>query len=192
MKLRVNEIFYSLQGEGARAGRASIFIRLSDCNLRCDFCDTEFTSGRDMTIEEIREEVLKYPCNEIVWTGGEPTLQLTAEILREFSAGRGFIHCIETNGTGPIPEGIDFVSLSPKVAEHVVKKNVPECDEVRYVRAAGQAIPEPATKAKHHFVSPLAIGDKIDAAALQHCIALCLGNPVWRLSVQQHKMWGVR
>jgi len=192
MKLRVNEIFYSLQGEGMRAGRPSIFIRLSDCNLRCDFCDTEFTSGRDMTLDEIREEVMKYPCSEIVWTGGEPTLQLTEEILAEFTGDRGFYHCIETNGTNPVPDGIDFISLSPKVAEHVVKRNVPQCDEVRYVRAAGQSIPQPATQAEHYFLSPLAIGDKIDAASLQHCIALCLDNPGWRLSVQQHKLWGVR
>lgn len=192
MKLKVNEIFYSLQGEGARAGRPSIFIRLSDCNLRCDFCDTEFISGKDMTVDEVREAVLKFPCNEIVWTGGEPTLQLTAEILKEFNGDRGFIHCIETNGTHPVPEGIDFISLSPKVAEHVVKKNVPKCNEVRYVRAAGMAIPEPSTDAEKWYLSPLANGDKIDTASLKHCIDLCLKNPGWALSMQQHKVWGVR
>lgn len=189
--MKVNEIFYSLQGEGARAGEPSIFVRLSDCNLRCDFCDTEFTSGTEMTVEQILQELRKFPGMTIVWTGGEPTLQLTEEICNEFQAA-GYKQCIETNGTGKVPSAIDFISLSPKVAEHIVKKNVPICDEVRYVRGPGQAIPEPATDASFYYVSPMAKGDQIPLDSLEHCIALCLRNPRWRLSVQQHKVWRVR
>lgn len=189
--MKVNEIFYSLQGEGARAGEPSIFIRLSDCNLRCDFCDTEFVSGKEMTIGEIMEELKRYPCKVIVWTGGEPTLQLTDEICEQFQQA-GFRQCIETNGTGKVPMAIDFISLSPKVAEHIVKKNVPVCDEVRYVRAPGQQIPQPATDASYLYLSPQADGDKISAQSLEHCVRLCMQNPQWRLSVQQHKIWGVR
>jgi organic radical activating enzyme len=189
MTLKVNEIFYSLQGEGARAGKPSIFIRLSDCNLRCTFCDTEFVSGREMTTREILQYIKAFPCNEIVWTGGEPTLQLTNEVLDEFP---GYYHCIETNGTNPIPEKIHYIALSPKVAEHVIRKNVPSCDEVRYVRGPGMAIPEPATEAKRKYISPMADGDKISMEALRHCIRLCLENPEWSLSVQQHKLWGIR
>ena len=96
MKLVVNEIFYSLQGEGARAGRPSIFIRLSKCNLRCSFCDTEFDSGEEMTLQEMLNEIKKYGCKWIVWTGGEPTLQLTDEMVAFFKHN-GFLQAIETN-----------------------------------------------------------------------------------------------
>lgn len=187
--LKVNEIFYSLQGEGIRAGRPSIFIRLSDCNLRCDFCDTEFASGSEYSMGQLRDAIAKFPCREIIWTGGEPTEQLTEDILKNF---QDYENCIETNGTNPVPRGIHFISLSPKVAEHIVKKNVPECNEIRYVRASGQAIPVPSSRAIYKYLSPMAKGDKLDKAAVDWCIQLCLQNPEWAMSVQQHKIWGVR
>ena len=74
----INEIFYSLQGEGVHMGKASIFIRLSRCNLRCSFCDTEFDTGKEMTLEELRDAIAPYPGRRIILTGGEPTLQHTA------------------------------------------------------------------------------------------------------------------
>lgn len=77
--LKVNEVFYSLQGEGARAGEASIFVRLSDCDLTCGFCDTEFKSGKELSFEELLAALRLYPCSWIVWTGGEPALQLTGQ-----------------------------------------------------------------------------------------------------------------
>ena len=70
MKLNVNEIFYSLQGEGGRMGEPSIFIRLTKCNLACSFCDTDFASGSDMALEEILNTIKAYPCKWIIWTGG--------------------------------------------------------------------------------------------------------------------------
>ena len=94
----INEIFYSLQGEGVHMGKASIFIRLSRCNLRCSFCDTEFDSGTEMTIEELRDAIASYPGRRIIWTGGEPTLQLTEETVAYFKA-LGYHQSIETNGT---------------------------------------------------------------------------------------------
>ena len=94
----INEIFYSLQGEGVHMGKASIFIRLSRCNLRCSFCDTEFDTGTEMTLEELRDAIAPYPGRRIIWTGGEPTLQLTAETVAYFKA-LGYHQSIETNGT---------------------------------------------------------------------------------------------
>ena len=91
----INEIFYSLQGEGVHMGKASIFIRLSRCNLRCSFCDTEFDSGTEMTIEELRDAIAPYPGRRIIWTGGEPTLQLTEETVAYFKA-LGYHQSIET------------------------------------------------------------------------------------------------
>jgi len=86
--LKIKEIFYSLQGEGQRAGEASIFIRLAGCNLNCLFCDTDWSGGYKLSILQIEKEINKFPCRWIVWTGGEPTLQLTDEIISYFD----FIH----------------------------------------------------------------------------------------------------
>ena len=84
MHLNVNEIFYSLQGEGGRTGQASIFIRLAKCNLTCSFCDTDFERGVKMTLDEVLREIGQYGCKWIIWTGGEPTLQLTDDIVAFF------------------------------------------------------------------------------------------------------------
>jgi organic radical activating enzyme len=84
MNLNVNEIFYSLQGEGGRTGQASIFIRLAKCNLACSFCDTDFERGVKMSLEEVFKEIEKYNCKWIIWTGGEPALQLNDKIVAFF------------------------------------------------------------------------------------------------------------
>jgi 7-carboxy-7-deazaguanine synthase len=199
--LDVNEIFYSLQGEGGRAGEPSLFIRLQGCKAQhaCYAsgvrCDTEFTSGKAMTVEEIYAALQKITtrCTWIVWTGGEPTDQLTTSIV-EYFALQGYSQAIETSGLNPVPEGIDYIALSPKVAEHVIRKNFPSgnINELRYVRRPGQQIPRPSVIADHYYLSPHHEGETLNAASLQHCIQLCLDNPVWRLSVQQHKLWSVR
>ena len=98
MNLKVNEIFYSLQGEGGRQGEASIFIRLTGCNLACDFCDTDFEDGKEMSLNEILTIIQAYPCRWIIWTGGEPTLQLTDKVL-VFFRREGYLQAIESNGT---------------------------------------------------------------------------------------------
>ena len=107
----VNEIFYSLQGEGLNMGRASIFIRLSKCNLSCSFCDTEYESGTEMSLEELRDHIAQWPCRRIIWTGGEPTLQLTEEVVAYFKA-LGYHQSIETNGTRRPPHGLDYITCS--------------------------------------------------------------------------------
>jgi 7-carboxy-7-deazaguanine synthase len=197
--LHVNEVFLSLQGEGFRAGHASVFVRLSGCDLTCSFCDTEFTSGKEMTVSELECAIIR-AVNEviqtsdvtdmwIVWTGGEPTLQLTAEVVAYFKA-RGWKQAIETNGNHSVPPGLNWVACSPKVAEHVLAKHFPDgVDELRYVRHAGQpAVPEPQITAKYYYLSPRFDGDRVNEANLKHCIRLCLENPKWHLSVQSHKL----
>lgn len=198
----VNEMFYSLQGEGARAGTANVFVRLSACNLKCSRdvdgfdCDTEFTSGVAMTGEEIVERarsmlpVTDRPEPAVIVTGGEPLLQLDTDLVARFKAA-GFFLAVETNGTLPAPVGIDWVSCSPKTAEHTLK--LEHAAELRYVRGALQGIPKPRVKTRHHYLSPAFNADgSIDRDALRTCVALCLANPLWRLSVQQHKLWAVR
>lgn len=108
--MKVSEIFYSLQGEGFRAGHPSIFIRLADCNLACGFCDTEFNSGREFTDEELLKEISKHPGKWIVWTGGEPLLQLKAETVELFRAA-GYKQALETNGSQPIGDLVLDLSL---------------------------------------------------------------------------------
>jgi 7-carboxy-7-deazaguanine synthase len=190
--MKINEIFYSLQGEGARSGEASIFIRLSGCDLACSFCDTEFVSGSNLSDAELLSKISQYPSKWIVWTGGEPTLQLKDESVKYFSLA-GYSQAIETNGNNKVPSGIDWVVVSPKVADHVLKRNFPNgCDELRYAWHSGKEfVPEPSIKAKHYYISPICDGNEFSKQNLQHCIKLCLKNPKWKLSLQQHKLWGI-
>lgn len=197
MNLKISEIFYSLQGEGARAGTPTIFIRLQGCKAKfaCAAmgikCDTEFESGKEYSCEQLYNFIKDIPSWEITWTGGEPTDQLTDEIIAYFKQ-KGYFQAIETSGLNPVSNGLDFVCISPKIAEHIIKKNFPNgCDELRYVRHKGQNIPQPAIEAKHYWVSPHSDGFTINAENLKHCIELCLQNPKWKLSVQNHKLWNI-
>lgn len=198
----VNEIFYSLQGEGKRAGDPSLFVRLSGCNLQCAVepgpkspggfdCDTEFVSGRKMTAEDIVAECkhLAPCCNWIVLTGGEPTLQ-TDQALIDTLKTNGFFLAIETNGTRPVLPGIDWITLSPKVAEHALKQLT--ATEVKYVRGFGQGVPKTKVEADHYLISPAFDGQNLDARALSWCIQLCKDHPKWKLSLQTHKFLQVR
>jgi len=197
MSLKISEIFYSLQGEGARAGTATIFIRLQGCKAKfaCAAmgikCDTEFESGKEYSLDQLYNFIKDIPSWEITWTGGEPTDQLTDEIVSYFKQ-KGYYQAIETSGLNPVPNGLDFVCISPKVAEHIIKKNFPKgCEELRYVRHKGQEIPQPAIDAKYYWVSPHSDGFTINSENLKHCIELCLQNPKWKLSVQNHKLWNI-
>lgn len=200
MSYQVNEVFYSLQGEGARAGTANVFVRFSGCNLRCAVsthgfdCDTEFASGRRFEAGDLVDEIRRAggACRNVILTGGEPLLQVDGalvEALRE----AGYWIAVETNGTREVPDGIAWVSLSPKVAEHAIKTQ--RADEIRYVRAAGQGIPKPPpilAEGARLFVSPAFDGNQPAREAFAWCIRLVKEHPEWALSVQQHKAWGVR
>lgn len=198
MSLKISEIFYSLQGEGIRAGTPTIFIRLSGCKAKnaCFAlgikCDTEFESGAEFSISELELHIKNIAplCKEITWTGGEPADQLTEQIVQHFK-DKGYYQTIETSGLKPVPENLDFVCVSPKVAEHVIKKNFTKVNELRYVRHSGQAIPEPSILAEHYYISPHSDGLEINSENLAHCITLIKKNPKWKLSIQQHKIWKV-
>ena len=199
MKLKVSELFYSLQGEGARVGTPTVFIRLQGCKTKnaCYAsgikCDTEFESGKEITIEELKNAIenLTTECKEITWTGGEPLDQLTEEMVDYFKQ-LGYYQAIETSGLQPPVKGLDFICVSPKVAEHVVAKNFPDgVSELRYVRHKGQSVPEPSVKADHYWISPHSDGFTINRENLKHCIQLCEESPKWKLSVQNHKLWNI-
>ena len=119
---RINNIFYSLQGEGRNTGRAAVFVRFAGCNLRCPFCDTEFDSYREMTDEEIVETLQHLTPNTqhltdrllVVLTGGEPTLQVD-EAFVDLLHRHGYEVAMESNGTRPAPKNLDWLTVSPKV-----------------------------------------------------------------------------
>ena len=111
--MKVNEIFYSLQGEGYHVGSAAVFVRLSGCNLHCPFCDTQHESGTEMTDEEIVEAVKAYPARLVVITGGEPSLQLTKSLVNALHDIDKIV-AVETNGTHSLPGNVDWITLSPK------------------------------------------------------------------------------
>ena len=209
---RVNEIFYSLQGEGARAGDASVFVRFSGCNLRCSAltegfdCDTEFTSGRAMTAAEIVAEATALlpdtaPKGSIgvIFTGGEPMLQLDQALVELMRGVRQVGElCLESNGTHVIPVefALDHVVVSPKTAEHTIRADEAghAIHELRYVRRQGMAAPRPRIEtAHHHFISPAFQADgSLAREDLAWCVQLCKDHPRWALSMQLHKLWGVR
>lgn len=208
----INEIFWSPQGEGMRAGQQSVFIRFTGCNMECRVeagpkspggfdCDTEFASGRKLTALEIIAEALRLVAQDAAWyaagnrawivfTGGEPALQVDAELVSMCQAS-GFKCAIETNGSKDVSGlGLDWITVSPKVAEHAVRQLT--ADEVKYVRGHGQAVPKPTCKATHQLISPAFDGLSLDPSALAWCLKLIKENPEWRLSIQMHKQWLVR
>lgn len=192
MKLNVNEIFYSLQGEGGRAGEPSVFIRLTKCNLRCNFCDTDFEEGKDRSIGEILSEIKAYPCQWIIWTGGEPTLQLTDEILTVFR-NAGYKQAIETNGTRKVSPLIDYIACSPKQSYEKVKEINPKVSEIRIPIQEGDQLPDITILplADKYYISPVFNGNEKSIANISHCVNLVKNNPRWALSLQIHKLIGI-
>ena len=189
--MRINEIFYSLQGEGRYMGVPAVFVRLSGCNLRCPFCDTDFTSYNEMSEEDIVRSVSDYPTRHIVITGGEPTLQLTASLIVKLHAA-GFFVQIETNGTHPVPEGIDWITCSPKAGGRVVLTKVNEVKMLYQGEGTDLSAAE-AIEADEYRLQPLDTGDADENKEITNAtIIFILDNPKWKLSLQTHKILNVR
>lgn len=199
LELPVNEIFYSLQGEGAQVGLPMVFIRLSSCNLRCSYCDTDFSSFTPMSLEAILGELTSFPTHNILWTGGEPTLHLTEEVVGFFHQ-KGYRQSIETNGTRPVPRGIDYVTCSAKPeAFPLLWENFPHgVDEWRFPFGASAPLPpaiESLPPARTYCLSPIyEPGEAIlqPPHALEECIEYIKQHPTWRLSIQLHKIIGIQ
>lgn len=186
---RVNKIFYSIQGEGARVGTPQVFVRFSGCNLHCSFCDTDHeSSDREMSAAEIVAECRRVGngCGSVSLCGGEPTLQLDAYLIAEFKR-YGFFISIETNGLLPVPAGVDYIVCSPKTAK-IAPDNI---DELRYVVKAGDPMPVPHKHAQHLFLSPCFDGEQANTQNIAYCIALVQQHPEWRLGMQWHKFVGI-
>jgi 7-carboxy-7-deazaguanine synthase len=186
MVYSVNEIFYSIQGEGANVGTPALFVRFAGCNLDCAFCDTEhdfttlkFTSARNL-VDNVRSYT-NVGCKFVILTGGEPALQVDQTLIDEFHR-QGFKIAIETNGTINLPRGIDWVCVSPKTNSKLV---VTCGDEIKVVFPTEIDPNTTPLGFRHKFIQPLN-GD-FDSA-----IKFCLDNPRWRLSIQSHKLIGIK
>ena len=209
MSYAVKEMFLTLQGEGVRAGRRAVFIRFAGCNLwsgvekhrasaQCRFCDTDFVGidgeggGRYADAAQLaaaaRELWGEAPHAYAVLTGGEPLLQVDAALIYALH-GQGFEIAVETNGTLPAPPGLDWVCVSPKAGTHVVQR---EGDELKLVWP--QPGIDPAAlrdwRFDHFLVQPMDCPDR--AAARDAAIALVMADPAWRLTLQTHKLLGLK
>jgi len=210
MTYQVKEIFYTLQGEGARSGRAAVFLRFSGCNLWtgreedraravCKFCDTDFVGtdgrggGKFASAESLAHAVRATWPDQVggkpyvVCTGGEPLLQLDAALIAALHA-RGFEIAVETNGTLSPPLGIDWVCVSPKAGSALA---VTRGDELKLVYPQEGAEPERYKNLgfTHFFLQPMDGPEReANAAAV---VAYCLKHPEWRLSLQTHKLLGI-
>ena len=204
----VRELFKTLQGEGANAGRAAVFCRFAGCNLWsgreadradavCQFCDTEFVGtdgeggGKFADADALADAIARVwdgaPGGFVVFTGGEPLLQLDPALLEAVRA-RGIFSAVETNGTLPVPRGLDWVCVSPKAGAAFVQRSG---DELKLVYP--QPGLDPATLADLDFsrfwLQPMD-GPALPANTAA-AVAYCLADPRWRLSVQTHKVIGI-
>ncbi len=208
MTYTVKEIFYTLQGEGAHTGRAAVFCRFAGCNLWtgreedrvraiCPFCDTDFVGtgpdgGRFASAEGLADAVDR--CwrggagKYVVCTGGEPLLQLDDGAIAALHA-RGFEVAVETNGTRSAPDSLDWICVSPKAGAPLVQKSG---NELKLVFPQDSAMPEQFEDLgfEHFFLQPM--DGAATALNTEQAIEYCLRNPRWRLSIQTHKLLGLR
>jgi len=201
--MRVNEIFYSLQGEGRYTGTPAVFVRLSGCNMHCWFCDTDFTAFTEMTEEQIVEEVLRYPCHYVVITGGEPTLQLTTSLVDLLHQHNKYV-MMETNGTLPLAEGcqVDWITCSPKLYTSadgirlVAPIKLDRIDELKVVYEGDgeQDMSQyDVYSAQEYRLQPCDVKDTVrNQHILEQTINYILQHPKWKLSLQTHKIINVR
>lgn len=215
MTYTVKEIFYTLQGEGAQTGRAAVFCRFSGCNLWsgreedrsravCQFCDTDFVGtgpdgGRFASANELADAIERcwegegrgaseLPTKYVVCTGGEPLLQVDENLISALHE-RGFEVAVETNGTKPAPQSLDWVCVSPKAGAPLVQTTG---GELKLVYPQDHAPPEKFEQLdfRHFFLQPM---DGPDTARnTELAIEYCLKHPRWRLSIQTHKLVGLR
>mgnify|MGYP002624515790 CR=1 FL=1 len=193
---KINEIFYSLQGEGANTGTAAVFVRFSGCNLQCEFCDTDHAEGKLMTALDIVDAVARYTAAPlVVLTGGEPALFIDNDLV-SLLHGTGKTVAIETNGTSFLPVGIDWVTLSPKTGVEGGELKpliLSRCNELKVVYTGQDLAQYDHITAEHRFLQPCYVDDEEQR---RHNIDITVEavkqHPEWRLSLQTHRLIGIR
>lgn len=212
MSYAVKEIFYTLQGEGAQSGRAAVFCRFAGCNLWsgresdrksaiCQFCDTDFVGvngaggGRFETAPDLAEAIAaqwppEHPAGTrfVVCTGGEPLLQVDRDLIDALHV-HGFEIAVETNGTVSAPVGLDWICVSPKAGAPLVQNSG---DELKLVFPQANGRPEQfeGLEFRNFFLQPMDGPER--EANTQLALQYCMGHPKWRLSLQTHKLLGIR
>ncbi|BDB71601.1 7-carboxy-7-deazaguanine synthase [Comamonas thiooxydans] len=212
MTYSVKEIFYTLQGEGGQAGMPAVFCRFAGCNLWtgreqdrpkaiCQFCDTDFVGtdgtlgGKFATADELAERILgQWPADDsrhrmVVLTGGEPLLQVDQALIAALHV-RGFRISVESNGTVAAPEGIDWLCISPKAGADWIQRSGQELKLVWPQPTFDLAAIEASTEFQHYFLQPM--DNARQSSNIAACIAQCMQRPGWRLSLQTHKLTGIR
>lgn len=179
---KINEIFYSLQGEGFHTGSPAVFIRFSGCNLKCSFCDTQHENGSYMTDDQIFTEIQKYPTNMVILTGGEPSLWIDEAFIDHLHVLGKYV-CIETNGTQKLPSNIDWVTCSPKEGAPIVLQRI---DEVKVVYIRQDLTQYDHLPAAYFFLQPCSCKNTDEV------IEYILSHPLWKLSLQTHKLLNIR
>lgn len=179
---KINEIFYSLQGEGFYTGTPAVFIRFSGCNLHCSFCDTEHESGEMMSDKEIISCAGRFPCRMTVLTGGEPGLWVDRALVDALHEA-GMYVAIETNGTCELPDNIDWITCSPKKGAPL---RLPRADEIKVVYTGDDVSGYLDIPAGHYFLQPCSCGNT------EEVVDYIKQNPEWRLSLQTHKLINIR
>lgn len=197
---KIKEIFESIQGEGCNTGVPSVFIRFSGCNLKCGFCDTDHADGKLMEDDEIIERVKACKAQMIVLTGGEPSLHIDGEFIKLLKRSTGKIIAIETNGTRELPEGIDWITVSPKEGMSEignVELAVRHADELKVVDI-GQDLEKyfelncVGTRTRM-LLQPCYVEDLEEwKKNTRRTIRRVMEDPRWRLSLQMHRYLGVR
>lgn len=186
MPYRVNEIFYSLQGEGFWTGSPAVFLRMAGCNRACPFCDTRHEPFTEMTADEILAAVTGYPARYIIVTGGEPLMQLDPSLIDALHAG-GWTIAVETNGTLPLPDGIDWVTCSPKARPWASLIRIDELKVVFTGHDDPEAIADAFPQARNLFLQPC-FDAATGTANTADTVAYVKAHPRWRLSLQTHRL----
>lgn len=204
MSYVVKEVFKTIQGEGANVGRVAVFCRFSGCNLWsgreedrdraiCKFCDTDFINGKRYEIDELSQLIEKIWGKSkdnrfVVFTGGEPLLQLDDDLVRSMH-NLGFLVAVETNGTILVPAAVDWVCVSPKAGAEI---KVKIGSEIKFVFPQEGINPSDVEHLRfdNFFIQPM-YGPKVRQNTID-AIQFCIENPMWRLSLQTHKMIGIR
>lgn len=197
---KINEIFYSLQGEGHHTGYPSVFIRFSGCNLQCPFCDTRHNEGTPMNDTDIIRAINLYKADWVVLTGGEPSLWIDEDFISLIKHATGKKIAIETNGTNPLPKGIDWVTVSPKTGIDDMEGNpevrVGRADEIKVVDV-GQDLEAyfrlPCrTESTLMYLQPCYVSDNARRKSNElRTVRRVLEDPRWTLSLQTHRYLGI-
>lgn len=202
MIFKLNDVFSTIQGEGAFSGTPAIFFRFPFCNLKCEWCDTEFNSYKGFESADLRSDLLSQPIRFAVITGGEPVMNIQCQSLVDFLHELGFFVCVETNGTIPVTQGFDFVTVSPKRQSERWQNSGPYFVHPTNFELANEAKFVVDSDFDFSILSRFQWGKNTRLSLspefsqfnqnVQKILSFIKENPAWHLSLQTHKWVGAK